>query len=237
MSNIHEDFAKYLSHLMKSKYPIELVCSLREFAPFWNNFLSFVEGVVQQRLGAGIVRAVDDLYGTPPEVSLVPRFQGFVVYVKNQGNIDDVYLGVNAAHVSLSSGFLPLTVPMLHQKVVKKLIKASFNPVVLEQTLVALPLVAAIPCTDVVKRVALVKDLLTVKYSSYLLNRDLAYNLLGYILSLAVGGSCAEYRESFTSLLDVVGSTLRRYDAGFWVEAVGERYFEVYVEVYAVEIG
>lgn len=239
MSDLYEDFANYIKTLLKSARPIVLLSSLRDFVPFWREFSDFIVVSVGKSFGRGARREAELIYGGEPlSVSVVPRSDYFIVYVKNQKNVDDLYLGVSVAHASASNNFMPVPVPIMSADFAIAVAKRSMNPALLEHLVITLPYVAAIPCNSVVREVKLLRDVLTIKYTGYMLSNDLAYNVIGLVLKRAVEDASlgsASYRRSFDSMLKLVAEVLGRFGVWCNVLQTTESFLGVDVGLYAVQ--
>lgn len=235
MGDIYNDFASYLRVLLRSGKHVVFLSSARDFSPFWREFSAFIVEAARS-FGSGVGRVARLIYGgDPPDVSVVPRIGYYIAYVKNQKNVDDVYLAISAAHASSTSNFLPVAIPAMSHRFVVDSAKKSMNPALLEQVFLALPFIASIPCNDVVRSVGLVRDVLAIKYRSYLLSSDASYNALGASLSAAMSmvGEVG-YRESFESLLKMVLELIGRRGFESRVASLSAQHQEVEVTLYTV---
>jgi len=205
------EFVAFLKTSFGTAIPVDFVRQETEFAAFWNEYVVHISSLVEE-LDPEIANAHNAFLYHVPTVALVPRRDVFIAFVKNE-DYDDIYLTYNAAAVSANRGRHLYVVPYIDDKAVDVLVANKVNPAILSETLYMLPMLASIPCSNLLKDVPFIKEFMTIKMQSYITSNDVAYTLLGYVLLKLLARSKSgreRYEGVFEEVEKVVFKTLEK---------------------------
>jgi len=231
------EFVAFLKTSFGSAIPVDFVRRETEFAPFWNEYVVHISSLVGE-VDPEISDAHNAFLYHVPTVALVPRRDVFIAFVKNE-DYDDIYLVYNAAAVSANRGRHLYVVPFIDDKVVDVLVANKVNPAILSETLYMLPILASIPCSNLLRDVPFIKEFMTVRMQSYITSSDVAFTLLGYALLKLLARSKSgleQYEGVFEEVVNVIFRTLEKKVLVSRVELT-TTFVEFPVDVIVVAIG
>ena len=188
--------------------PIVVETSGRRFIRFWQDFIIFISTILETFADERVASAHNVLIYRLPPVATVPYPNFFVTYVKKPKNLDDVFLSFNVAYASMAFRTYFYLVPYVDPNYVSKVVEAGANPAILVDTMYALPIIASIPATTLLKGLGFIRDLLMLKAYAYLLSDDLAQNILGYLLLKLVRSKPKEYQKVMEASINFVRDAL-----------------------------
>lgn len=209
---------KHLLTLLKPKTPVVIIYSEPDFAPYWISFISHVhETVSHSNLTEPhmVLKVVNRLFSVPP-VACAPSTVDFYVYVENPKSMVDIFFGINTACSIVRDGYYPFIIPAISRETAKKLVKAGFNPPILEHVLFYSPYIAATSTTGVVAVHDHVRYALAVAVKNYIESEDLTYMLFGYLVAKVVKSRHDTLKQAVDSVLGAIESVLGEH--GFTVK-------------------
>jgi len=232
-----EEFIAFLKAKLKPPIPIDVITKESAFAQFWYEYVLSVSSKIEP-LDPNIADTHNAFLYHIPTVAVVPRSDVFVAFVRKE-EYDDVYLAYNYAAVSAMNGRHLYLVPYIDDKVVDLLVRNKINPAVLNEALYILPMLAAIPCTKLLREVPFIKEFLTIRMQSYITSDDVAFAVLGYmllkLLSLSKSGTVS-YKYAFEEVKGVLFRALEKRGIYISEQRLFTTFMEFPVDVVVVAI-